>query len=232
MRGAQRVVRIEPGAEQRRDLARQAQHRPAGVTRAGGRGALRGSRSRSLSVSCGITGATITPTGMPAAASRATSSSRRCGAGARGSSLRASSRSSVPIETKTRTRLRAASGASRSRSRSISAALGRDRQRMRALGEHLDHLPGDPPLALDRLVGIGVGAQRDRLAAVARMGQLAAQQFGGIGLGEQPGLEIEAGRQVEVRVRGPRVAVDAAVLAALVGVDRLRERDVGRGRCG
>ena len=46
---------------------------------------------------CGITGATITPTGMPAAAS-ARELQPRCGAGARGSSLRARSRSSVLIE--------------------------------------------------------------------------------------------------------------------------------------
>ena len=41
-------------------------------------------------------------------------------------------------------------------------------------------------------------------------------------------LEVEARRQVEVRVRRPREAVDAAVLAALVGIDRLVERDVRR----
>ena len=63
---------------------------------------------------------------------------------------------------------------------------------------------------------------------VARLRELGAQQRGGVGLGEELRLEIEARREVEVRVRRPRVAVDAAVLAALVRIDRLRERDVGR----
>src|SRR5690606_14289252 len=37
------------------------------------------------------------------------------------------------------------------------------------------------------------------------------------------------GRQVQIAVRGPRIAVDAAVFAASVRVDRLVEGDVGRG---
>ncbi len=107
-------------------------------------------------------------------------------------------------------------------------ALGRDRQRMVALGEHLDHGARDLPLALDRLVRVGVGAERDRLAAVAGLRELGAQQRGGVGLREELRLEVEPRREVEIRVRRPRVAVDAAVLAALVRIDRLRERDVRR----
>ena len=43
----------------------------------------------------GICGATLTPTGTPASASVRMVRSRRCGAAARGSSLRASTASSV-----------------------------------------------------------------------------------------------------------------------------------------
>ena len=42
------------------------------------------------------------------------------------------------------------------------------------------------------------------------------------------GLEVEAGREAEPAMGGPRVAVDASVLAATVGVDRLLEAQIGR----
>src|SRR5690606_6629815 len=41
-------------------------------------------------------------------------------------------------------------------------------------------------------------------------------------------LEIDAGGQVQVAVRGPRIAVDATVLAAPVGIEPLHEADIGR----
>jgi len=75
--------------------------------------------------------------------------------------------------------------------------------------------------ALDRLVRIGIGPQRDQLAAVARAGELLAQQVGRVFLREQARLEIQSGREAEVGVTRPRVTVDAAVLAALIGVDGL-----------
>ena len=56
------------------------------------------------------------------------------------------------------------------------------------------------PLALDRLVGIGVGAERHDLRAVARIGKLALEQLGGIRLGVELGLEVEAGRVAEEAV--------------------------------
>src|SRR5690606_32425622 len=101
-------------------------------------------------------------------------------------------------------------------------------ERVAELGQHLDQPAGDPVAALDRLVGVGVHAQRDRRAAVARARQLGAQAFGGVGLGEQPGFEVEARRQVHPGVRRARVAVHAAVLAAAVGIDRLLEAQVRR----
>ncbi len=107
--------------------------------------------------------------------------------------------------------------------------LGDDRHRMAALRQHLEDAAGDLELALERLVGVGVGAERDRPAAVPRVGELALEDLCRVVLGEQPGLEIEPGRQAEVSVGRPRVAIDAAVLAAAIGVDRLLERDVGRG---
>jgi hypothetical protein len=60
------------------------------------------------------------------------------------------------------------------------------------------------------LIGVGVHADGDVLGLVPRMGQLAPQQLGRVDLGEQPGLEIESGRQAEVAVRRPRETIDAA----------------------
>ena len=86
----------------------------------------------------------------------------------------------------------------------------------------------DAPLPLDRLIGIGVGADRDRARLVARRGELLLQKLRGVGLGEQLRLEIEPRRKPHIGVRRPREAVGAAVLAAAIGVDRAVEGNVGR----
>ena len=79
--------------------------------------------SSSASVSAGITGAAITPVGMPAAASSRMVAIRRVGVAARGSSRRARVRSSVVTETHTCASPFAAMGARMSMSRSTSADL-------------------------------------------------------------------------------------------------------------
>ena len=63
---------------------------------------------------------------------------------------------------------------------------------------------------------------------VGAAGEGLAQALGGVDLGDDPRLEVEARREVEVAVRRPGEAVDAAVLAAAVGVDREVEGEVGR----
>src|SRR4029077_13761349 len=55
-----------------------------------------------------------------------------------------------------------------------------------------------------------------------------AQQTGRLRLGEDLRLEVETGGHPEVRVGRPREAIDAAVLAPLVRIDRSVERDVRR----
>jgi hypothetical protein len=165
----------------------------------------------------------MTPTGTPASDRAFTVCRRRCGA-ARGPA-RASSRSSEV--TYTRARFLAAIGAIRP-GRTHQRRFGHDRERVFAGAQHREDRARDLPFALDRLVRVGVGAKRDRVADIARFRQFSFQEQGGVGLCEQLRLEIEARRQVEVGVRRPRIAVDAAVLAALVRVDRLRERNVRR----
>ena len=110
--------------------------------------------------------------------------------------------------------------------------LGHHRHRVLERLQCLQHAAHDLQLLLDRLVGIGVGADGKRCRTVARARQLAGQQPGGVGLGEQPGLEVEAGREAEKGVARPREAIDAAVLAAAVRIDRAIERHVGRGVAG
>lgn len=90
--------------------------------------------------------------------------------------------------------------------------LGDQRERMLGFQHHFDQLAGELELAFDRLVRIGVDAQRDRLRHVTRLRQLLAQQLRRIGLGEQLGLEVQAWRQVQIGVRGAREAVGAATL--------------------
>ena len=93
---------------------------------------------------------------------------------------------------------------------------------------HFQYLPGDPIVLLDRLIGIGVGPDGKAGRSVIGLGKGLAKQLGGIGLGEQLAFEIEPRRQVVIGMGGPRIAIDAAMLAAAIGVDRAVEGQVGR----
>ncbi len=228
VRGAQRVVRIEPGAEERCDLARQAQHAcsPRGVAPA---------------AAARLEDRLEIPVGELRNHRRDIDAHRHAGLAERSDDRQPALRRrrarielarELAVEHRDRDE-HAHETLRRHRGEEVEVALdqhalGGDRQRMVAGGQHLDDAARDLPLALDRLVRIRVRAERDRVAHVARLRELGAQQLGGVGLGEELRLEIEARRQVEIRVRRPRVAVDAAVLAALVRVDRLAERNVGR----
>ena len=72
--------------------------------------------------------------------------------------------------------------------------LGDDADGMGGSVQHLEDGAGDAALALDRLVGVGDGAERDVFRHVARIGEFLLQQLGGVDLGEDLGLEIEARR--------------------------------------
>lgn len=105
----------------------------------------------------------------------------------------------------------------------------RDRgKRLTMVMHHLDHLPRDQPFALDRLIRVRIHAERDRLGHVARLREFAREQLRGIHLRVDPALEIEPRRQPEIAVRRPREAVNAAVLAAAIRIQRYIERNVGR----
>ena len=59
--------------------------------------------------------------------------------------------------------------------------------------QHFQDLPSDAVFAFDRLIGIGIGAERDRHRHVMGIRKFGAQEIRRIGLGEQLALEIEAG---------------------------------------
>ena len=107
-------------------------------------------------------------------------------------------------------------------------ALGHDGDRVAMHEQHFEQLSRRAVLALRGLVRIGIGAEIDRLADVSGCTQLAVQQPRKPRLVKDARLEIEPGTQVPVGVGRPREAIDAAVLAALVWVYGLVERNVRR----
>ena len=71
--------------------------------------------------------------------------------------------------------------------------LGDDGARVVALIQQRQRGTGEAPAFFDRLVGVGVAADVDRLAGVVLLGQLVAEDVGEVGLGEQLRLEVQAG---------------------------------------
>ena len=105
--------------------------------------------------------------------------------------------------------------------------FGDDGDGMPGLAQHFENAAHDLEFAFGRLVGIGVGAERDRRAAIGGLGELGPEQPRRLGLDQYPAFEIEPGRQAQIGVGRAREAIDAAMLAAAIGVDRTVERDVG-----
>jgi hypothetical protein len=168
-----------------------------------------------------MTGATITEAGTPAATSLPSASRRRAGVDA----------CEVRIERRHRQR-HLDQIALRHAGENVEIAqderrLGHDADRMAVTLEHLQDVPHHLMLPLDRLVGIGIGADGDGAGHVAGGRKLALEELRRVRLGKQLGFEVEAGREAEIGVGRPRKAVDAAVLAAAIGIDGAIEGDVG-----
>ena len=70
------------------------------------------------------------------------------------------------------------------------------------------------------VVGVVVDRAGDRVAG--------GNDRADAGAGDQPGLEIEAGREIKPGMGRAGEAVDAAMLAAPIGIDRAVEGNVGR----
>src|SRR5207253_1065912 len=105
--------------------------------------------------------------------------------------------------------------------------LGDDGDRVAKLGEHFKTAPRQLYAALDRLIAIGDAADAQNARLPARRGKLAAEQLRSVFLDEDLRLEVQAGGEAEVFMIGPRVAIDATVLAAAVRIDAGVEADVG-----
>src|SRR5689334_14583110 len=103
---------------------------------------------------------------------------------------------------------------------------------MTCLDQQFDNRARDSPAFLDRLIRVGIGAHRDWAAFVPGAGQSRMEQLRRLGFHEQTGLEIHAGRQVVIGVGRPREAIDAAMLATSIGVDRAVKPDVRRAVAG
>ena len=106
--------------------------------------------------------------------------------------------------------------------------FGDDRDRMAEIAQHFEDRAGDPEPPLGRLVRVGIAAERDRAAGVSLLAQFRRKQRRRARLVEDAGLEIETGRQAEIGMARPRIAIDAAVLAAAIRVDRAVEADIRR----
>jgi hypothetical protein len=94
--------------------------------------------------------------------------------------------------------------------------------------QNFENAARDAVALLDRLIGIGVRSHRDRAHLIALARQLPFEERRRVGLREEAALEIESGREAHIGMRRPREAVDAAVLAAPIGIDRTIEADIGR----
>ena len=98
------------------------------------------------------------------------------------------------------------------------------RERVRGLGEHLEAGARQAVAALGRLVRVGRGADRDRLARPRAARELAPQHVGDVDLDADRGAVALVRRAVGAQLEGADVTERAAVRAAHVRVERPAER--------
>ena len=80
--------------------------------------------------------------------------------------------------------------------------------------------------AFHRLVAVGYAADRDDFGLPFRRGQFFMQKLGRVFFHHDFGLEVQAGGESEIFVKRPRIAINAAVLAAAVRIDAGFESDI------
>ena len=152
------------------------------------------------------------------------------GGGVPGSLTRQTSSSSVPIERFARTSVRSAAARKTSRSRRIIVDFVSTENGLRARPSVSSDAAREPVAALGLLVGIGVRAHRDVLAAPARPCELGREPLHGVDLDHDAPLEVLQPVQPEVLVGRPGEAVRAGVATAAIRVDRVAERHARRAR--
>ena len=107
--------------------------------------------------------------------------------------------------------------------------LGHNADRVVIGGQHPETAPGQLKLALNRLVGVGDAAEKDRLGLPGRRGQGFVQQVGRVLFDHKLRFKVQAGRESEPLVGRTGVTIDAAVLTAAVGVEADPKADIGAG---
>ena len=81
---------------------------------------------------------------------------------------------------------------------------------------------------LNRLVAVGVRSTIEQARHIARPGQVKAQRPGNVAFGDDLGFKIQPWRQDQITERGPRLAINAAMLATPVRVDAVVKKEVRR----
>ncbi len=172
------------------------------------------------SESPGRIGAMPTLARMPASTSRFSARSRWRGGDVPGSVVRQTSSSSVGTEKVTPTSARREASCRTSTSRTISGPRVISPNGVRRLGERLEAAARQAVAALGRLVRVGGGADRDRLAVPRPARQLAPQDLDDVDLDADRGAVAVVGRAVGAQLEGADVAERAAVDAPHVRVQR------------
>ena len=106
--------------------------------------------------------------------------------------------------------------------------LGDDGDGMIIGRQNFQNAARDAVALFDRLIGIGVRAHGDGRDFIPLARQFPLKEHCRIGLRKKPALEIEARREPHIGMRRSGKAVDAAMLAASIGIDRAVEGNVGR----
>ena len=119
-------------------------------------------------------------------------------------------------ERRRETSARRAASASTSASRTISGPRVMIENGCRGVAQHLDAGPRQPVAPLGRLVRVGGGADRDRLAPRAGAGELAPQHLRDVHLDPDRRAVAVVGRPVGALLERPDVTERAAVDAAHV----------------
>ena len=155
----------------------------------------------------GISGAIRTPVGIPSRFSSATASIRFRGCGVCGSVALQAFSSRVGIERLATNSVRSESSLNQLDVAQQQRRLGQHRARVGVVAHRLPDPLHQPVAALDPLVGVGVGPERDVLALPRRPASSARTQLGHVDLDDDLALEVLARVQVEIGVRRAGEAV-------------------------
>ena len=106
------------------------------------------------------------------------------------------------------------------------SGFGEQRNRMIMVAQDLQEPAGKFLLPLHGLIGIGIHPQRNRARHIAWARQFFQKQVWPIRFVEKLALKIQPGGETMISVRGPREAIDTAMLTPAIRIDRAIKMDV------